>query len=199
MNLKEALSNIQTNEIWLKKSTEGQRYKYFKKEEIIAKLKPLLKEHTISYSFETKEYNYYEASNILIQKIEVTLYKDDEKMVFSNLLLGDMKPKIMSTGQAKGANETYFWKYMLSDIFMIPSSDKDLDSVFAEDKVVKVDKEFNALIKELNGYYQKNEHFKEYIKNMCKSLGLENITKIKDEIVLKNFITKYLTEYDTKD
>jgi hypothetical protein len=88
---------------------------------------------------------------------------------------------------------------MLSDIFMIPSSDKDLDSVFAEDKVVKVDKEFNALIKELNGYYQKNENFKEYIKNMCKSLGLENITKIKDEIVLKNFITKYLTEYDTKD
>jgi hypothetical protein len=29
-------------------------------------------------------------------------------MVFSNLLVGDMKPKIMSTGQAKGANETYF-------------------------------------------------------------------------------------------
>lgn len=131
INLNTKLSKIQS-EIGQVTKTQTNHYanfKYYQKKDIFNLIKPFLAKYNITISYTS---NPEILNDMVIIKYNIILRDgdNDQSLMFSDFTILDTSQRKGkgSAEQVRGAADTYFWKYCLANIFLIPTSEKDADN-----------------------------------------------------------------------
>lgn len=131
-NLYTKLSKIQgeIGQVIKNQTNHYANFKYYQKQDIFNLIKPFLSKYNlaISYSSEPQILN----DDLVIINYKIILKNGDNEA--DSLMFSDFTILDTSVRKGKGTNEqirgkadTYFWKYALANIFLIPTKETDVD------------------------------------------------------------------------